>query len=122
MGHWNDDLGIVSIARQQRRARAQRGAHVPILGKRPSILQEENEAGTAILESHLYRHYPAPPRILRYAALELELPPSANLFLLATPVGQNELTNFRDAPARSLHYEPDRLVDNKGHRGGGGQA
>lgn len=98
------------------------GSHVPVLGKRPSILQEENEAGTAIPESHLYRHYPALLRILRYAALELELPPSANPFRLARPVGQDELTNFRDAPAPSLHYEPDGLVDKKGHRGGGGQA
>jgi hypothetical protein len=110
------------MPRRQRRARAHRGAHVPVLGKRPSILQEENEAGTAILESHPYRHYPALSRILRYAALELELLPSANLFRLVTPEGQDELTNLRDVTARSLYYEPDWLVDNKGHRGSGAQA
>lgn len=58
---------------------------MPDLGKRPSILQEEDVVETAILESHLYRHYPALPRTLRYAALELELPLSVHQLNLATP-------------------------------------
>ena len=45
------------MALYQRRSRAHCSAHVTDPGKRPSIHQEENVAETAILESHLYRHF-----------------------------------------------------------------
>ena len=75
---------------------------------------------TAILESHPYRHPPALQRILRYAALELGSPRSANPFRDASCIGHGWLALW-DAPVLSLSNEPDGLVDNKGDRGGSGK-
>jgi len=47
---------------------------------------------TAIPESHPYRHPPALVRIPRYTALELELPPFASPFCIASRMRKGALT------------------------------
>ncbi len=62
---------------------------------------------TAIQESHPYRHPPALPRILRYAALELELPPSVRPFCVTSCKRKGGLTRWMYRPFPSLTSPKD---------------
>jgi hypothetical protein len=65
---------------------------------------------TAILESHPYRPPPAFVRILRYAALELELPPSASALCIASCARKGRLSRWMHRPFPSLTSLTDQSI------------
>jgi len=94
---------------------------MPRRGEERSSTLKEKVDENAILESHPYRRSRALQRIPRYAALETR---TTAICLSALRYFMHKKWRLRslDAPALFFLNEPDGLVDNEGHRGGGSKA